>query len=88
MEEYTRRLIEKLNLNGLFNVQFKDKDGVPFILEINARMSGGIAMSCLSGVCLPYWALRLAMGTATDADIPHGKTGLRVMELTHAVVLP
>lgn len=86
--EYTRRLVEKLGLTGLFNVQFKDLNGVPYVLEINARMSGGIAMSCLSGVSLPYWALKLALKDATEEDIPHGKTGLRVAELAQAVVLP
>jgi hypothetical protein len=87
VEEYTRRLTERFHLSGLFNAQFKDHEGTPYVLEINARMSGGIAMTCLSGVSLPYWALRLAMGACTEADIPQPKTGLRVAEIAQAVVL-
>ncbi len=87
VEEHARRLTERFRLSGLFNAQFKDHLGMPYVLEINARMSGGIAMACLSGVALPYWALRVAMGTCTEADIPLPKTGLRVAEVTQAVVL-
>jgi biotin carboxylase len=87
VEAHARRLTERFGLSGVFNAQFKDHEGTPYVLEINARMSGGIGMSCLSGVALPYWALRIAMGTCTDADIPLPKTGLRVAEVTQSIVL-
>jgi len=87
VEAHARRLTERFGLSGVFNAQFKDHESVSYVLEINARMSGGIGMSCLSGVSLPYWALRLALGTCTDADIPLPRTGLRVAEVTQAVVL-
>jgi hypothetical protein len=50
-------------------------------------MSGGIAMSCLSGVSFPYWALKLALDPACAADIPRPRSGLRVGELSQAVIL-
>jgi hypothetical protein len=79
---YVRKLVAHFNLSGLFNVQFKDDvDGMPRLLEINPRMAGGISYSFLSGVVLPYWAIRLALGTAEPADIPRPKTGLLVTDI-------
>jgi len=73
-----RRLTARLRLTNLFNVQFRDADGRSYLLEINPRMSGGLPFACRSGVVLPYWALRLALGTATPDDVPHPRTGLWV----------
>jgi hypothetical protein len=79
---YVRTLVAHFNLSGLFNVQFKDDaNGMPRLLEINPRMAGGISYSFLSGVVLPYWAIRLALGTAEPGDIPQPKTGLLVTDL-------
>lgn len=47
------QLAAQFNLNGIFNVQFKEAAGQPRLLEINARMSGGIGMACQAGVNLP-----------------------------------
>jgi hypothetical protein len=54
---------------------------MPRLLEINPRMAGGISYSFLSGVVLPYWAIRLALGTAEPGDIPAPKTGLLVTDI-------
>ncbi len=88
LEAQTARLVSHLNLHGLCNVQFKNKDGKPFLLEINARMSGGITMSCLSGVVFPYWAVKAALKPASIKDVPVPIPGsVRVAEVTKAVVL-
>lgn len=79
---YVRTLVAHFGLSGLFNVQFKDDAaGMPRLLEINPRMAGGISYSFLSGVVLPYWAIRLALGTAEPGDIPAPKTGLLVTDI-------
>jgi hypothetical protein len=79
---YVRTLVAHFKLSGLFNVQFKDDaTGMPRLLEINPRMAGGISYSFLSGVVLPYWAIRLALGTAVPADIPEPMTGLLVTDI-------
>ncbi len=82
-----RRLTAHFQLDGLFNVQFRDSGGKPFLLEINPRMSGGLYCSCLSGLAFPYWAVRLALGTATPEDIPQPKVGFRVAQVNRAVRL-
>ena len=46
-----------------FNIQFKYLDGVPYFLEVNTRMSGGIQMACLaSGVNIPNLAVNRLLG--------------------------
>ncbi len=46
-----------------FNIQFKYLDGVPYFLEVNTRMSGGIQMACLAaGVNIPNIAVNRLLG--------------------------
>jgi hypothetical protein len=85
--EIVRRLTAHFRLSGLFNAQFRDSAGTPYLLEINPRMSGGLYCSCLSGVAFPYWAVRLALGTAGPEDIPQPKVGFRVAQVNRAVRL-
>jgi len=86
LEELASRLTAHLKLNGLYNIQFMEHDGAQYLLEINARMSGGIHYGALSGVFLPYWAVRLALGNAGPADIPQPRTGVRVVCLSQPLV--
>jgi hypothetical protein len=85
--EAVRRLTARLRLTGLFNVQFRDDGGVAFLLEINPRVSGGLHYACLSGVAFPYWAVRLALGTARPEDVPAPRTGIRVGQVNRAICL-
>lgn len=48
------QLAHALQLNGLFNVQFKDLGGVPYLLEINTRLSGRSYYATVAGVNLPF----------------------------------
>ncbi len=52
-----------VKLESPYNIQFKYYNGIPYFLEINTRMSGGIHMSCwASGVNIPYIALKKLLG--------------------------
>jgi hypothetical protein len=73
-----RRLTAHFRLTHLFNVQFRDAGGKSYLLEINPRMSGGLPFACQSGLALPYWALRLALGTVVKDDVPQPCTGVWV----------
>jgi biotin carboxylase len=64
-----------------------DSSGNPLLLEINPRMSGGLAMACMAGINFPLWAARLAMGSATPKDVPQPRTGFRVCMANRAVML-
>ncbi|MET0808168.1 MAG: ATP-grasp domain-containing protein, partial [Pseudoxanthomonas sp.] len=62
--------------------------GRPRLLEINPRASGGVAMSCLSGINLPYLALRGFVDGYDGLAIPPARFGQRVTEVAVAISLP
>ena len=52
------------------NIQFKYLDGVPYFLEVNTRMSGGVQMACLaSGVNIPDLAVNKLLGIDKDWEV-------------------
>ena len=84
----TKQLTATYRLNGVFNVQFREGKNGLGLLEINPRMSGGIAMACLGGPNLPYLAL-VGFDRGFDGlQIPAIRAGLRVAELPRAIALP
>lgn len=86
--ESTRQLTTAYSLNGCFNVQFREGKNGLGLLEINPRMSGGIAMACLAGPNLPYLALAGFDRGFNYLTIPPVRAGLRVGEWTQAIQLP
>lgn len=62
-DEMVRLIVEDFNLSGLLNMQtMEDDDGVPHILEVNSRTSGGIGKTGLSGINMPLDLFRLMSG--------------------------
>lgn len=56
-------IMECIQLECPCNIQFKIKDNIPYLLEINTRMSGGLQMTCLAAdVNIPNIALNKIMG--------------------------
>ena len=54
---------EKTGLRFPCNIQFKLKGDVPYLLEVNTRMSGGLQMACLAeGINIPQLALDKLLG--------------------------
>ncbi len=86
--ESTRQLTQAYGLNGVFNVQFREGRNGLGLLEINPRMSGGIAMACLAGPNLPYLALAGFDRGFENLPIAPIRVGLRVGELSLATELP
>jgi len=86
--EACARLCTAHGLNGVFNVQFREGGGRPRLLEINPRMSGGIAMACLAGPNLPYIALCGFADGFDRVQLPAVADGMRVAELGTALELP
>lgn len=57
-------MIDRLELKYPCNIQFRCLDGVPYILEVNTRMSGGVQFSCgACGVNIPAIAINALFGT-------------------------
>ncbi len=75
-------LLEKIPLEMPCNIQFKYFEGVPYILEVNTRMSGGVQMSCLaSGVNIPSVAVNKLLGKDipwTDSKTDHDVTYIEI----------
>lgn len=86
--ESTRQLTAAYGLNGVFNVQFREGRSGLGLLEINPRMSGGIAMACLAGPNLPYLALAGFDRGFEGLAVPQVRAGLRVGEISFATQLP
>jgi hypothetical protein len=74
----TEQLTGLFRLNGLYNIQFRESGGIPYLLEINPRMSGGIHYTSPSGLNLPYWGICHALGFCSEEEIPFPRPGARV----------
>ncbi len=60
---FCKDLYTKIPLEQPCNIQFKYLDGVPYILEVNTRMSGGVQMACeASGINIPNIAANKLLG--------------------------
>lgn len=61
--EKTRQVYDAIRLEWPCNIQFKYLDGVPYFLEVNTRMSGGVQMACVAGnVNIPSIAVNKLLG--------------------------
>lgn len=90
--EYNKELIEiaekiakQYKVPFVFNIQVKYKDGIPKLLEINPRMSGGLHISCLSDINIPYQAIKLLLGGQVEALQP--KYGVKATYIEQSVIL-
>lgn len=62
LEHIAERVAETYRIPFNFNIQMKYGGSIPKLLEINPRMSGGLHVSCLSGINFPYLAVKSALG--------------------------
>lgn len=84
--EKCRKILERFPLKTPCNIQFKLMDGVPYLLEINTRMSGGIYMTCLAaGINIPSIALNQLLGQPVTWSLDRREK--RVSYIETAVVL-
>ena len=66
----TREVYDAVKLEWPCNIQFKYLDEVPYFLEVNTRMSGGVQMACLaSNVNIPSIAVNKLLGIEKDWEI-------------------
>ena len=65
-----RDFYAKVGLVHPCNIQFKYLDGIPYFLEVNTRMSGGVQMSCMAaGVNIPNIAVNKMLGISKQWEI-------------------
>ena len=78
-------LVERFDLDGLVNVQFRSFDGRPALLEINSRPSGGLYQTGLTGVNLPWAAVQVALGR--DPGPLHPRLGTEFVTVSSVIPL-
>lgn len=61
-----KEFYKHMPLENPCNIQFKYLNGIPYLLEVNTRMSGGVQMACAaSGVNIPAIAVNKLLGIDT-----------------------
>jgi len=61
--EQAESLIRAINLEGYSEVEFRrDSVGIPYLMEINARLSASVELAVCSGVDFPYLLYQWASG--------------------------
>ncbi len=69
LEDYAARAVERLNLTGTVNVQFRRDDaGRPKLLEINPRFPGTMPLTVAAGVDMPRLTVLDAFGLCGDIE--------------------
>ncbi|KMM35824.1 ATP-grasp domain-containing protein [Guptibacillus hwajinpoensis] len=82
-----RALHREYNIDYISNIQVKFSKGVPKLLEINPRMAGGLNISCLSGVNIPYEAIKLLLHGNSKVDKFTPTMGIRASHIEKEIVL-
>ncbi|MEK5038409.1 ATP-grasp domain-containing protein [Sporosarcina sp. FSL K6-3457] len=80
-----RQMAEHYKIPFVFNIQVKYKNGVAKLLEVNPRMSGGLHISCLAGVNIPYFAIKLLLGGTLEALRPN--YGVKATYIEQPIIL-
>ncbi len=61
--EYSQKVTSGLRLDGALGIQFKlNEEGIPKVIEVNARPHGALMLSAAAGVNILYLAIKLALG--------------------------
>jgi predicted ATP-grasp superfamily ATP-dependent carboligase len=78
MQDYSRRLLERLNWHGVAMVEFKydNRDSLPKVMEINARFWGSLQLGIDAGIDFPRLLFELATNQ-DSAEIVEYKTNVR-----------
>jgi biotin carboxylase len=78
LEAYCIRALESLNWHGMFNTDWIcDEEGTPRLIDINGRLSGGVAVPTLAGMDLPWLWYQVSIG-ADEIDSMTQKPDVRV----------
>ncbi|GAC1362548.1 MAG: hypothetical protein PVS3B1_07520 [Ktedonobacteraceae bacterium] len=65
--EQAERLIREIDLDGYSEVEFRrDRAGIPYLMEINPRLSASVEMAVRSGVDFPHLLYQWANGEVID----------------------
>lgn len=81
-------IMDLMHFEAPVNIQFKLEGNIPYLLEINPRMSGGLQLSCLAtGINLPAIALEKAAGRDLPWQYPDPWTCAGVVNLETPIIV-
>ncbi|MBP1993486.1 ATP-grasp domain-containing protein [Paenibacillus eucommiae] len=83
--EIAERVAATYKIPFNYNIQMKYNNGIPKLLEINPRMSGGLHVTCLAGVNFPYLAVKLLLGE--QVDVQHPNYGILASHIEKSVIM-
>jgi predicted ATP-grasp superfamily ATP-dependent carboligase len=75
LEARVARLIGLLDWSGIFQVQFIHADGEAYLIDLNPRVYGSLALATAAGVNLP--AIWVALVTGSAVEVPGYQIGIR-----------
>jgi predicted ATP-grasp superfamily ATP-dependent carboligase len=80
--EQAEQLVRAIDLEGYSEVEFRrDASGVPYLMEINSRLSASVEIAVRAGVDFPYLLYQWASGASID-KIASYRTGIWMRYLT------
>jgi len=86
--EQVKWLTKRLNLNGMYNIQFRDCNGEHYLLEINTRLSGRSFYATMAGLNLPYVASLVFSGLKKPEEIIFKvDKGMLISAVTKGIVI-
>jgi predicted ATP-grasp superfamily ATP-dependent carboligase len=90
LEEYARTLLEDIEFHGVAMVEFKydERTGKGWLIEVNPRFWGSLALAIQSGVDFPYLIYRMAIDGDIDPvlDYQPGLIGKWILGDVYAMV--
>src|SRR2546428_3246710 len=74
--DQAERLVREIDLEGYSEVEFRrDHAGVPYLMEINPRLSASVEVAVRAGVDFPYLVYQWASGGPIAKARPRGGGG-------------
>lgn len=87
MEEIGQVVAEKWRLCGSINIQMRQKNGTPYVFEINPRLSGTTHFRALLGFHDALWWCKKVFGQSISPYIPPYREAIGLREMNEKIIL-
>lgn len=85
VENQSRQITKELGLSGNIGFDFRcDGNGVPYLMEINPRLTATVVLNAVAGINFPYFGVKYALGEKLpEASVRQGVQVRRRYEETY-----
>src|SRR5690606_9142295 len=84
--EIAQKVNDIYKIPFVYNIQVKYNNGIPKLLEINPRMSGGVNVSSLSGVNFPFLAIKMLLEDE-KVEVPKPNLNIKSVRLEKDIII-